>query len=109
MVIQTQSVHFDADSKLLEFIEKKVSKLPHFYDRIISCDVTLKVEPHGQVQDKISEIKLSVPGTTLIAKENCKSFEEAIDLGVESLRRQLIKFKEKHSSEKEVSNRLQNL
>lgn len=95
MEIRMQSVHFDADVKLIDFIEKKLSKLETFYDNIISADIILKLENTGQVQDKIAEVKLNVPGAVLISKESCKSFEEAIDLGSESLRRQLLRYKEK--------------
>ncbi len=96
MEIKVQSIHFDADVKLLEFIQKKVSKLETFYDRIINAQVILRLENNGgRVQDKIAEIILSVPGSTLLSKESCKSFEEAIDMGTDSLKRQLLKHKEK--------------
>ena len=95
MQIQVQSIRFDADAKLLEYLDKKVRKLETFFDKIISADVSLRLEPTGQVQDKIFEIKLNVPGNTLIVKETCKTFEEAIDLGTDTLKRQLVRHKEK--------------
>jgi putative sigma-54 modulation protein len=95
MKIQTQSVHFDADVKLINFIEQKVSKLERFFDHIIAADVILRLENNGQVKDKIAEIKIKVPGTVLIAKETDKSFEAAVDATAEALRRQLIKHKER--------------
>lgn len=95
MKINTQSVHFDADVKLLEFLEKKVSKLDQFCDTIINADVILKLEKTGQVQDKIAEIIVNVPGSVLVAKESCKTFEESIDLCVEALKRQVLKYKER--------------
>lgn len=94
MEIRKQAINFDADVKLLDFIDKKLSKLETFYDNIVSTDVFLKLEKTGQIQDKIAEIKMHVPGSTLIAKETSKTFEESIDLGASSLRRQLIKYKE---------------
>jgi putative sigma-54 modulation protein len=95
MKIQTQSIHFDADVKLTDFIEQKLEKLERFYDQIIMADVMLRLESNGQVRDKIAEIKLKVPGAVLIAKETEKSFEAAIDSSVEALRRQIIKHKER--------------
>ena len=95
MKVHTQSVHFDADVKLIEFIEQKLGKLERFFDHIINADVILRLENSGQVRDKIAEIKLKVPGTILIAKETEKSFEAAIDSSTEALRRQLIKHKER--------------
>lgn len=95
MRIHTQSVHFDADAKLISFINQKVTKLEKFYNQIIIADVILRLENNGQIRDKVAEIKLKVPGNVLIAKETEKSFEASIDAAVEALRRQLIKHKER--------------
>ena len=95
MEYNVQSVHFNADAKLIDFIEKKINKLETFHDKIISADVILKLENNGQVKDKIVEIKLNLPGTVLISKDNCKTFEEAVDLVCDALRKQIMKFKEK--------------
>ena len=95
MRIGVQSIHFSADSKLLDFIQKKANKLDQFFDQIISGEVYLKLENVEDEANKISEIKLIVPGGTLFAKEQCKSFEEATDLAIESLRKQITKHKEK--------------
>jgi putative sigma-54 modulation protein len=95
MKIRVQSIHFNADKKLLEFIQKKVDKLDQFFDQIISGEVYLKLENVEDEENKISEIKLIVPGMTLFAKEQCKSFEEATDLAIESLKKQITKHKDK--------------
>lgn len=95
MNIQFHPSGFVASEQLKEFIEKKVSKLETFYDKIIDADVYLKLENHQQIKDKTAEIKLNVPGITLFSAETAKTFEEAVDEAVESLRRQLKKYKEK--------------
>lgn len=95
MKIRVQSIHFTADHKLLDFIQKKVDKLDQFFDQIISGEVYLKLENTEDVANKITEIKLIIPGNDLFAKEQCKTFEEATDLAIESLRRQIDKHKEK--------------
>ncbi len=95
MKISVQSIHFDADRKLLDFIQRKVDKLDQFFDQIISGEVYLKLENVEDEENKITEIKLIVPGVTLFAKEQCKSFEEATDLAIDSLRRQVNKHKDK--------------
>lgn len=98
MKIGVQSIHFDADQKLLDFIQKKANKLDLFFDQIISGEVYLKLGNSLDDANKISEIKILIPGNTLFAKEQCKSFEEATDLAVESLRKQITKHKEKVKS-----------
>jgi putative sigma-54 modulation protein len=95
MKIQTQSVHFDADVKLLEFIQKKITKLETFHDHIVSAEVYLRLESHGQVHDKLAEVMLHIPGHTFIAKETFKSFEQAIDEAADSIKRQMVKHKER--------------
>lgn len=95
MKIMIHSVHFSADQKLKDFIEKKLEKLETFYDRILDIHVSLKLENSGQIKDKWVELKLSVPGQILVVKENSKSFEESTDKAVDTMARQLKKHKEK--------------
>jgi putative sigma-54 modulation protein len=95
MKITVQSIRFNADKKLLEFIQKKADKLDTFYDQIISGEVYLKLENVEDEANKITEIKLMLPGTQIFAKEQCKTFEEATDLAVECLRKQIGKYKQK--------------
>ncbi|MEZ4985546.1 MAG: ribosome-associated translation inhibitor RaiA [Saprospiraceae bacterium] len=95
MKVHTESVHFTADQKLVEFIERKLGKLDQFFDRIIDARVYLKLENSGQVKDKVVEIVLSVPGETIVAKESDKTFEAAIDKLTDVLKRQLIKYKDR--------------
>jgi putative sigma-54 modulation protein len=103
MKITVQSIHFTADSKLLDFIQKKADKLDLFYDKIISGEVYLKLENVENEANKITEIKLQLPGNLLFAKEQCKSFEEATDLALESLRKQIAKHKKKNEIAAEVA------
>ena len=95
MKIRVQSIHFTADVKLLDFIQKKTDKLDQFFDQIIGGEVYLKLENTDKEENKISEIKLLIPGNDLFAKEQCKTFEEATDKAIESLRKQIDKHKEK--------------
>jgi putative sigma-54 modulation protein len=95
MKVNIQSVHFDADQKLIDFIEGKVLKLTSQYDKIIETDVTLRIDKATNNENKIAEIRLHVPGNDLYAKRQCKSFEEATDQSVDALKNQIIKHKEK--------------
>ena len=92
MKLQIHSIHFDADQKLIDFVQKKADKLETFYDRIVDGEVFLRLNNSG-IENKTVEIKLNVPGNQLFAKEEAKSFEEATDLATEALRRQLKKTK----------------
>jgi len=95
MKLKVQSIHFDADKKLLSFIQERVDKLLHFYEDIIDGEVFLKIEKAEPAENKVTEIKINIPGKVLFAKEQCKTFEEATDLAVEALRKQINKHKEK--------------
>lgn len=95
MKIHMTAVHFDADQKLIDYIDKKAAKLSLFFDRIIDAQVFLKLENSGQVRDKIVEMKLMVPGDTLVAKEVSRTFEAATDAVVDNMKRQLNKHKER--------------
>jgi putative sigma-54 modulation protein len=95
MDIKISSVHFDADKKLLDFIDKKVKKLVKFYEDIIGAEVFLRLENSQELDNKVTEIKLFVPGYDLFAKKQSKTFEESTDIAIEALRQQIQKHKEK--------------
>lgn len=95
MKVKVQSIHFDADVKLLQFIEEKVDKLRLFYEDIIDGEVFLRLERSDDKVNKVTEIKINTPGKTLFAREQCRTFEEATDVAVDSLRRQITRYKEK--------------
>ena len=95
MRVRTEAIQFKADQKLIDHINKKLQKMDNYFDRIIETKVTLKLENSGQVRDKITEIKMSVPGDTIIVKESSKTFEAAIDTSIDVLKRRLIKYKER--------------
>ena len=96
MDVQIQSIHFDADIKLIDFTKKKVGKLTQYFDKIIDVDVYFKLDDvSATVKEKVTHVKVNIPGSTLYAEEKSKSFEEAVDNAVEALTRQLKKHKEK--------------
>ena len=95
MTTNIQSVHFDADSKLLDFVNEKVNKLTTYYDGIISSEVTLKLDKSNTSENKIAEIKMLGKGHEFFAKKQCSTFEEATDLTCEALKTQIKKHKEK--------------
>lgn len=95
MKVNLQSVNFNIDRKLVDFLENKLQNLERFYDKIIDADAYLKVENTSVKENKITEIKLNISGGEFIVKKQCKSFEEGIDLCVDSFKRQLNKKKEK--------------
>ncbi|GAB4458196.1 MAG: hypothetical protein Fur0028_12410 [Bacteroidales bacterium] len=95
MKVKIQTVHFDADSRLEEFIHERVDKLINRYKSVIRADVVLRLEKSESQDNKIAEIKLEVPGNNLFVKKQSKSFEDAADSAVEVLHRQLEKIKDK--------------
>lgn len=97
MDIKVQAVHFKADQKLIDYTEEKVGKLALFNDHIVTAEVFLRLENTTDVENKIAEVKLLVPGKELFSKKQAKSFEEAVDLASEALRKQVVKEKEKVS------------
>ena len=94
MKLQMRPVGFTADQKLLDFIQKRADKLETFYDRVVDGEVFLRLDQDPK-KNKIVEVKLNIPGSTLFAKEQAASFEAAADDAMEALRRQIKKHKEK--------------
>ncbi|MFI3321442.1 MAG: ribosome-associated translation inhibitor RaiA [Rikenellaceae bacterium] len=96
MNVKIQSLKFDADKKLTDFIENKMTKLERFSDKITSSEVTLKLDKDIENGNKVVTISLLLPGDTLVAENQCKTFEEAVDISIDALKKQLEKYKTKH-------------
>ena len=96
MKVFTQSVNFNADSDLIKFAEKKVESLVKYHDKIVDAEVFLKVQNTSDKENKITEVKINIPGSELIIKRETKTFEEGINSAVDNLKRQLKRSKEKH-------------
>ena len=95
MKVSIQSLNFNAAVKLLNFTEKKVASLTKFHDKILKAEVFFKIENSSDKENKITEIKINIPGNELVVKKQFKSFEEGISIGVETLKRRIKKSKEK--------------
>jgi putative sigma-54 modulation protein len=94
MKLKVQSIHFNADRKLVNFIQKKVGKLETYFDRMVDGEVFLKLNNEG-AENKTVEIKLNLPGNQLFATEKARTFEAATDQAADALKSQLKKFKTK--------------
>ncbi len=97
MDIKINTVHFDADQKLIDFTKKRTTKLEQFFDGIISAEVFLTFDKSGakKTDNKEVKIKLEIPGNDLFAEKKEKTFEEAVDSVVRALEKQLKKYKER--------------
>ncbi len=96
MDFKVNTVHFTADQKLIDFIEGKVKKLALMNDNILSSEVYLRLDKDTSNENKVAEVKIRIPGHELFAKKQCKSFEEAADLAVDALKKQVERHKPKH-------------
>ncbi len=96
MNVTIQTLHFDADVRLTEYVSKKLEKLNIFHDRIIKVDVFLKLDNvvHA-IKDKIAEIRVHAPRHDFFVKASSKSFEESFDCALDSLVNQIKRQKEK--------------
>lgn len=95
MKVSVQSINFNIERDLVNFIEKKVNSLEKFHDNIVGSEVFLKVQNTSEKENKITEIKVSVPGNDIVVKKQGKTFEEGVSTSVDSIKRQLVKHKEK--------------
>jgi len=95
MNIKIHSIHFDADVKLEKFIHSKIKKLITVHEDIIGAEIYLRLVKSQNLENKVTEIRVDIPGSDLFAKKQAKTFEESTDIAIEALRRQLQKYKEK--------------
>lgn len=96
MNVNIQTVHFDADDKLVDYVSRKLNKLNTFHDRILKVDVFLKLDNVVHtIKDKIAEIRVHIPRHDFFVKASSKSFEESFDSAMESIVSQIKRKKEK--------------
>jgi putative sigma-54 modulation protein len=99
MNVNIQTVHFDADNKLVDYINKKLSRLDTFHDRIVKVDVFLKLDNVVHtIKDKIAEIKVHVPRQDFFVKCSSKSFEESFDKAMDSVINLIKRKKDKQAA-----------
>ncbi|TDH28104.1 ribosome-associated translation inhibitor RaiA [Segetibacter sp. 3557_3] len=99
MNVKIQTVHFDADEKLIEYVNKKIDKLNIFHERITKVDVFLKLDNVVHtIKDKIAEIRVHVPRHDFFVKASSKSFEESFDSAIDSMVNQMKRKKEKQAA-----------
>ena len=95
MEIRVQSIKFNADVKLLDFVEKKFSRLEKFYDGITGVDVALSLLPEHD--NKNVKVQVAVPGNTIVIEKNAKTFEDAVVDCADILKEKLVREKEKRA------------
>lgn len=96
MNVRIQSVHFEADSKLIDHVNRKLEKLGTFHDKIVGVEVFLVLDNvvHN-IKDKVAEIKVHIPKHTFFVKHQSKAFEESFDLAFDSMVNRIKRQKEK--------------
>jgi len=94
MNVKTHSIKFDANSKLLDFVQGKMDKLEKFFDRIVDAEVFLRLNNEG-IENKTVEVKLNLPGEQFFAESTARSFEKAMENCFNVLKRKLKEHKDK--------------
>jgi putative sigma-54 modulation protein len=97
MNVNIQTVKFDADKRLIEFVEQKLAKMDRFAERSTGADVVLKLDKDFDKGNKVATITLHMPGNDLVSEQRAKTFEEAIDLAIDALKRQNEKLKAQYA------------
>lgn len=95
MNIKINSLRFSPTEQLESFVEGRIKKLGQFHEDIIGAEVFLKLENTQDLENKVAEIKLEVPGNELFAKKQSKSFEESTDSAIDAIKKQMTRYKTK--------------
>jgi putative sigma-54 modulation protein len=99
MNVKIQTVHFEADNKLVDYVNKKLMRLDTFHDRIVKVEVFLKLDNVVHtIKDKVAEIKVHVPRQDYFVKCSSKSFEESFDKAMGSLINMIKRKKDKQAA-----------
>ncbi|MFD2532404.1 ribosome hibernation-promoting factor, HPF/YfiA family [Gracilimonas halophila] len=86
--------HFEASADLQQYCRDSVEKLEQFYDRIVMCDIILEPTPSDENPQQ-AELIVKVPRKVLTVKESAKTYEQAVHNAIDTISRQLKRYKEK--------------
>lgn len=75
MKVEIQSVKFDADKKLVDFIQAKMNKMDRFVENALSSQVTLKIDKDDEQGNKVAVVKIDVRRRRAFGRTAIKSFE----------------------------------
>ncbi|MFL2595288.1 MAG: ribosome hibernation-promoting factor, HPF/YfiA family [Flavobacteriaceae bacterium] len=95
MKINIQTVHFSMNSNLQKYIEKRLSKLNLYYNRIVNIDLYLNLDNHNDQTNKSVELRVNIPGDDVVVGKKSESFEKSLDMAASSAERMLKRRKEK--------------
>jgi ribosomal subunit interface protein len=98
MNVQINAIGFSVSSQLQDYVDSKLGKMDKYNDQITSMEVFLKLEKDDNSENKLVEVKVDVKGSSVFAEKNGSTFEEAIDIVSDVVKRQLVKVKEKNKS-----------
>ena len=87
MKVNIQSVKFDAS--------KKMSRLERFESASTGVDVVLKLDKDSEKGNKVALVTLHVPGNDILTEQRAHTFEEAVDLALDVVKRQIEKRRDK--------------
>jgi ribosome-associated translation inhibitor RaiA len=92
-MINDQSLKFNADEKLLDYIQKKVGQVEKFFDNPGDLDVTLSLLPDAE--NKSVKLQTRIPGEDLIIERHARTFEDAVTDAADALKERIVRAKEK--------------
>ena len=95
MDINIKAIHFDISEKLTSFINKKIDKLVRRYPAVNTVEVSLKVVKPETALNKQVTMCVLVPQEKPVADKTADTFEEAVDLSIEAIEKQLQKYKDR--------------
>ena len=96
MEVRVQAIHFEIADRLSTFINKKAERLARHNTSISTVDVNLRVVKPETAMNKEATIQVSVPQhDDLAASKTANTFEEAVDLAIDAIDKQLEKKKER--------------
>lgn len=96
MNIQITVKNVELTEAIRSYVEKKVSKVKKYFEQVIDIHVVLDVQKNVH----LAEILVNAKGVFLKGIEKSEDLYASIDLAMDKIERQLVKYKEKLKSKK---------
>lgn len=91
MQLSVKGRNLEVTDALRSYAEEKLRRLTKYFENIVTANLVLSLEKHRQ----IAEVTLRVRDLTIRAEESTEDLYSSIDLVVEKLERQILRYKER--------------
>jgi ribosome-associated translation inhibitor RaiA len=90
------AVKFKADQKLVDYVTKKTEKIAKQLPQAVKVEVSFKINKEHEAGNKITSIRVVIPGNDLFAEKQHETIEDAFDDALDAIKKMIEKIRDNY-------------